>query len=132
MQFWRSGSVLLLICVSAQAQLREASSTSRANPNAVDTHRNDELTLAGLRPGRDAMTKALRLFTKAPAIGDGGASRTWRDECRHEILTIIADDSGTILARALGFFALVFASINIFGGFLVTQRMLAMYQKKKK
>jgi NAD(P) transhydrogenase subunit alpha len=26
----------------------------------------------------------------------------------------------------------VFASINIFGGFLVTQRMLAMYQKKKK
>src|SRR5215813_2068829 len=28
--------------------------------------------------------------------------------------------------------ALVFASINIFGGFLVTQRMLGMYQKKKK
>ena len=45
---------------------------------------------------------------------------------------LIADDSGTILARALGFFALVFASINIFGGFLVTQRMLAMYQKKPK
>ena len=35
-------------------------------------------------------------------------------------------------ARALGFVALVFASINIFGGFLVTQRMLAMYQKKDK
>ena len=34
-------------------------------------------------------------------------------------------------ARALGFVALVFASVNIFGGFLVTQRMLAMYQKKK-
>ena len=28
--------------------------------------------------------------------------------------------------------ALVFASINIFGGFLVTSRMLAMYQKKTK
>jgi NAD(P) transhydrogenase subunit alpha len=26
----------------------------------------------------------------------------------------------------------VLASVNIFGGFLVTQRMLAMYQKKKK
>jgi H+-translocating NAD(P) transhydrogenase subunit alpha len=37
-----------------------------------------------------------------------------------------------LLARALGFVALVFASVNIFGGFLVTQRMLAMYQKKKK
>ena len=41
------------------------------------------------------------------------------------------NDSGPIWARALGFVALVFASINIFGGFLVTQRMLAMYQKKK-
>ena len=40
--------------------------------------------------------------------------------------------SGPIWARTLGFVALIFASINIFGGFLVTQRMLAMYQKKKK
>ena len=45
---------------------------------------------------------------------------------------LIANDNGTILARALGFVALIFASINIFGGFLVTQRMLGMYQKKKK
>src|SRR5215212_10118631 len=40
--------------------------------------------------------------------------------------------SGPLWARALGFVALIFASVNIFGGFLVTQRMLAMYQKKKK
>jgi len=40
--------------------------------------------------------------------------------------------SGGIWARGFGFVALVFASVNIFGGFLVTQRMLAMYQKKKK
>src|SRR6202171_4028267 len=45
---------------------------------------------------------------------------------------LTADDSGPIWARALGFVALVLASVNIFGGFLVTQRMLAMYQKKKK
>ena len=31
-----------------------------------------------------------------------------------------------------GFLAISLASINIFGGFLVTQRMLAMYKKKKK
>jgi hypothetical protein len=30
-----------------------------------------------------------------------------------------------------GFIALVLASVNIFGGFLVTQRMLAMYKKKE-
>src|ERR1700692_600930 len=40
--------------------------------------------------------------------------------------------SGSVIARAFGFVALVFASVNIFGGFLVTQRMLAMYQKKQK
>jgi proton-translocating NAD(P)+ transhydrogenase subunit alpha len=40
-------------------------------------------------------------------------------------------DSGPLWARALGFVALVFASVNIFGGFLVTHRMLSMYKKKK-
>jgi NAD(P) transhydrogenase subunit alpha len=33
-------------------------------------------------------------------------------------------------ARTMGFLALILASINIFGGFLVTQRMLAMYRRK--
>jgi NAD(P) transhydrogenase subunit alpha len=49
-------------------------------------------------------------------------------------VALVANDSGPFWARALGFVALVFASVNIFGfgGFLVTQRMLAMYQKKKK
>jgi len=37
---------------------------------------------------------------------------------------------GTLAARIFGFLALVMASINIFGGFLVTSRMLAMYKKK--
>ena len=35
-----------------------------------------------------------------------------------------------IASKIFGFFALVLASVNIFGGFLVTQRMLAMYKKK--
>ena len=42
-----------------------------------------------------------------------------------------ASGSGHWLAKLLGLAALIMASINIFGGFLVTQRMLAMYQKKK-
>ena len=40
--------------------------------------------------------------------------------------------SGGAWARGFGFVALVFACVNIFGGFLVTQRMLAMYKKKIK
>ena len=35
-----------------------------------------------------------------------------------------------VAAKALGFAALVLASVNIFGGFLVTQRMLGMYRRQ--
>jgi NAD(P) transhydrogenase subunit alpha len=35
-------------------------------------------------------------------------------------------------SNILGFIAVVLAAINIFGGFLVTQRMLQMYKKKEK
>ena len=45
---------------------------------------------------------------------------------------LLKNDFGPIWARLLGFFALILASVNIFGGFLVTARMLAMYQKKQK
>ena len=38
---------------------------------------------------------------------------------------------GTQWARGFGFLGLILASVNIFGGFMVTSRMLAMYQKKK-
>ena len=35
-------------------------------------------------------------------------------------------------ANIFGYLAIILAAINIFGGFLVTQRMLAMYKKKQK
>ncbi|MES2906114.1 MAG: proton-translocating transhydrogenase family protein, partial [Pseudomonadota bacterium] len=40
-------------------------------------------------------------------------------------------EGGPVSAQLFGFFALVFAAVNIFGGFLVTQRMLGMYRKNK-
>ncbi|MFC5585189.1 proton-translocating transhydrogenase family protein [Nitratireductor kimnyeongensis] len=40
--------------------------------------------------------------------------------------------SASGLATGFGFIALILASVNIFGGFLVTSRMLAMYKKKDK
>ena len=36
------------------------------------------------------------------------------------------------VSNIFGFLAIILAAINIFGGFLVTQRMLQMYKKKKK
>ena len=39
--------------------------------------------------------------------------------------------SAISFSRLLGFFAVMLASINIFGGFVVTDRMLRMFKKKK-
>lgn len=41
-------------------------------------------------------------------------------------------ESAGTTAEIIGFFAVLLASINIFGGFLVTSRMLAMFKKKDK
>ena len=50
------------------------------------------------------------------------------------IIASLAGDNTKIfnLSNIFGFLAIILASVNIFGGFLVTQRMLAMYKKKKK
>ena len=46
------------------------------------------------------------------------------------LLTGSEDGSGT--AKVFGAIALVLVAVNIFGGFMVTQRMLALYKKKPK
>ena len=43
-----------------------------------------------------------------------------------------ANDSAFNTSSIFGLLAITLAAVNIFGGFLVTQRMLAMYKKKKK
>ena len=50
------------------------------------------------------------------------------------IIASLAGNSENIFetANIFGFLAILLAAINIFGGFLVTQRMLAMYKKKQK
>ena len=44
----------------------------------------------------------------------------------------IGSSDSISFSNILGFIAVVLAAINIFGGFLVTQRMLQMYKKKEK
>ena len=50
------------------------------------------------------------------------------------IIAGLAGSSGSVFntSSTFGFLSISLAAINIFGGFLVTQRMLAMYKKKKK
>ena len=45
---------------------------------------------------------------------------------------IAAGPEGFSLSKIFGLIAIALAAVNIFGGFLVTQRMLAMYKKKEK
>ena len=50
------------------------------------------------------------------------------------IIAALAGNNSSVFetSNIFGFLAIVLAAINIFGGFLVTQRMLAMYKKKKR
>ena len=50
------------------------------------------------------------------------------------IIAALASSTDNIFDKSniFGFLAIILAAINIFGGFLVTQRMLAMYKKKQK
>jgi NAD(P) transhydrogenase subunit alpha len=45
---------------------------------------------------------------------------------------IAAGTGGFGFSEIMGFIAIALASVNIFGGFLVTQRMLSMFRKKQK
>ncbi|HEX3538352.1 MAG TPA: NAD(P) transhydrogenase subunit alpha [Stellaceae bacterium] len=44
---------------------------------------------------------------------------------------IAAGPAGLSFAKVMGFVAVTLAAVNIFGGFIVTQRMLQMFQRKK-
>jgi NAD(P) transhydrogenase subunit alpha len=44
---------------------------------------------------------------------------------------LVLADATTVLQQVLGFVAVVFGSANVFGGFMVTDRMLQMFKKKK-
>ncbi|RTR16128.1 NAD(P) transhydrogenase subunit alpha [Azospirillum griseum] len=45
---------------------------------------------------------------------------------------VAAGPAGFGFSKVMGFLAVILASVNIFGGFLVTQRMLSMFKKKGK
>lgn len=107
----RNGSALLFCvagCVAiagdtfaAQAQIppgHPATAKARLEKVRDDTNtaRSPELTLANLRPGRDGIAKAERLFSKPVSTADSGSSQLWRDWCARETLSVITDSDGMI------------------------------------
>jgi NAD(P) transhydrogenase subunit alpha len=47
------------------------------------------------------------------------------------ILVMLRTEPDNILAQALGFVAVLLGTLNVVGGFVVTERMLEMFKKKK-
>ncbi len=45
---------------------------------------------------------------------------------------LVAGSADTLLLQVLGFVAVVFGAANVFGGFVVTDRMLEMFKKREK
>ncbi|MCE0524178.1 MAG: NAD(P) transhydrogenase subunit alpha [Methylacidiphilales bacterium] len=45
---------------------------------------------------------------------------------------LVLADASTVTEQTLGFIAVIFGSANVFGGFMVTDRMLQMFKKAKK
>jgi hypothetical protein len=71
--------------------------TSAKSTATISARRNDELTLAGLRPGQDDSAKAQKFFRKPSLTKFDGTNLIWNDKCRNQSLSIITDaDSGTI------------------------------------
>ena len=95
MRYWGRGStvVLALACGLAAAQTPGAKAVSKK----AAAHRTNELTLAGLRPGRDSKSRAILLYRKPQAAKDAqDAQLSWAGGCNTQTLTMDVDDHDKI------------------------------------
>ena len=101
-----------LIAVSVSTTYRPANIIIAVDANSVTTVNGQQIAPPGV------MLSAEELMKKVKEIGQASAPKDWKQYAW--------------TSKSLGFFALILACVNIFGGFLVTSRMLAMYKKKEK
>lgn len=90
MRSWARGSVflLLLACGIASAQ----SPQQKPPAKKAAAHRANELTLAGLRPGRDKLNRAAQLYRSIdPKSSTNDSQTVWQDPCRKQVLVVDFD-----------------------------------------
>lgn len=87
MRFWLSVSFLILCFGSVAGQDNE-----KAPGKIASGARQNELTLAAIRPGRDSIASVLRRYRMKPADGNG-ATLSWHDECVNYDLYIDPDQA---------------------------------------
>jgi len=94
-----SGRVLTraLCCLLLIPTFLFAQSGHTATAMKVSAHRANEFTLAGLRPGRDTLTRASELYRKADDTGAAKDEQAlWTDKCRQERLVLDYDETKTV------------------------------------
>lgn len=90
MRSWASISAALFVCSLVSGQ------TPSAAHRAAKPRRVNEFTLAGLRPGFDRASRAIRKFKLPRATKEGPAVLAWEDDCRAESLFLDVDQNERI------------------------------------
>jgi NAD(P) transhydrogenase subunit alpha len=130
--------------VDNAAQLANDAAALAAKAKAVAAQAA-QLGPAAAAHGPDALTLGLTVFVLAVFVG---YYVVWRvTPALHSPLMSVTNAISSVIivgallaagasavgfSQALGFFAVILASVNIFGGFVVTQRMLSKFKKKQK
>ena len=130
----------------AEGAAEVANGAARLSAQAADlAHQASRLVVDSAESGHDPFVLGLTVFVLACFVG---YYVVWRvTPALHSPLMAVTNAISSVIivgaliaagpadfnfSQAMGFLAVVLASVNIFGGFLVTQRMLAMYKKKDK
>ena len=96
MRLWRKGSAVLLFLALASA-IRSQSPAGKPVARNVASHRAYELTLAGLRPGKDSLARARQLNRRIDSKSVTRDTQTvWSDVCRRQILAVDFDAEQTV------------------------------------
>jgi NAD(P) transhydrogenase subunit alpha len=130
----------------AEGAAEVANSAARLSTQAADlAHQASRLVVDSAADGHDPFVFGLTVFVLACFVG---YYVVWRvTPALHSPLMAVTNAISSVIivgaliaagpadfnfSQAMGFLAVVLASVNIFGGFIVTQRMLSMFKKKTK
>jgi NAD(P) transhydrogenase subunit alpha len=130
----------------AEGAAEVANSAARLSTQAADlAHQASRLVVDSAADGHDPFVLGLTVFVLACFVG---YYVVWRvTPALHSPLMAVTNAISSVIivgaliaagpadfnfSQAMGFLAVVLASVNIFGGFIVTQRMLSMFKKKTK
>jgi len=89
-----------LLSLSLASSLTTAQVVAQHSAKKVTSHRTNELTLAGLRPGQDKLARAVKLYRVYETNTD--SQTVWLDPCNQRVLAVDFDSGGKIQVIRVG------------------------------